>query len=166
MAPKLSSPMQCDQAGAWKQDCRHFWVENQLWNTDTPKDLLLKVCGNNQDCILDVLDVRHSKDVYQQLIQCEQWAGTNQRHCASHAMQRWRYVNKSSQDFFGLLKLQNPFAEEIGYWLAVTQFCDKTGECSGKGDAYQICIDYVVDLRQTVIACPQNRMHPNKPKHY
>jgi len=165
-APKLESIEQCTAAGDWMQDCRHFWIENKLWTTEMPRNELLQDCGQNNDCTLDVLDARHSSSIYEQLILCEQWTGNNQRHCASHAMQRWRYTERSADDFNRLLALQNPFAEEIGYWLALTQHCDHLGQCQGSGDAYQICTGYTVKLRQGLLTCQSPSMHPTKPTYY
>ena len=156
----------CQHAGRWETDCRHFWIEHQLWTTDAPRSELLNACKTDYDCILDVLDVRHSDDIYEQLLLCERWTGKNQRHCASHAMQRWRYAIRKKEDFPILLSLRNPFAEEIGYWLAMTQYCDNIGKCEGSGDAYQICVDYTVKLRQGSLICTAPLNTPVKPKYY
>jgi len=165
-APKLNSIEQCTEAGEWETECRHYWTEYKLWTTDTPRDALLQTCADDSNCILDVLDVRNSEDIFEQLILCEQWAGTNQRHCASHAMQRWRYEKRNAEEFTTLLALQNPFAEEIGYWLAMTQVCDRIGQCSGRGDAYNICVDYNVMLQKGKMSCLPPSQHPTKPSQY
>ena len=165
-APELTDAAECDRAGNWASDCRHFWVEQRLWTTDISRATLLDACEQNEDCRLDVLDVRYSSNILNQLQNCEQFAGQNQRHCASHAMQRWRFQQRNANDFFPLLSLRNPFAEEIGYWLAITQECDQIGTCLGSGDAYRICVDYATTIRQGEMSCPALRMHPTKPIEY
>lgn len=168
-ASRLQSTKDCDAAGKWQKDCRHAWVEHRLWSTNVPASTLLQACTADEDCVLDILDVRHSTSVFEQLLWCEQAAGSLMRHCARHAMQRWRYHRKGMTEAKKLVSLNNPFAEEIGFELAQLLGCEGINQpeiCNGTEDAPMICADYLRQIRQGALPCTPKRDHPQPPKEY
>ena len=111
----------CALAGRWQARCRAAWVEARLQPTSgVAAQTLLMVCGADEDCRLDVLDLRADPSLPAQLARCSALAGSNAPHCVGHAVQRWRAGGPGAAELATILALDTPLAAWLGARAPIT----------------------------------------------
>jgi hypothetical protein len=129
----------CGTGGPWSVPCRTAWVEPRLHpGSGVDAATLLRACGEDPDCRLDVLDHR-PQPLRAQLDACAAEARENLRHCVSHAVARWREAGARVPTFDALLADPGPAPALLGEYLAESVVCDHRGSCGGPEALSQAC---------------------------
>ena len=158
----------CPQAGDWEDECRHAWVAGRMHSEKQwPTEVLAKVCDGNVDCTFELIDFRADDDVLTQFRLCDQYTGEYKTDCAGHAMQRWWSANPTESEVLEISELTTPYSKKVGFYVALSQFCDKVGQCSDKGNSGRSCNNSLAALTAGKIGCPaktKQKMHSsNRP---
>jgi len=130
----------CAEAGRFEADCRVVWVEPRIApQSGVGTDELLAMCGEREDCALDVLDHRRDPDPVAQAARCVAHTGQNGTHCIRHAIQRWRSRPPTAEGLDDLLRRSATLEGEGPQWFAghaaEVVACDRVGSCAAADPA-------------------------------
>lgn len=126
----------CFQAGTWEANCRHGWVSARLAEAEPPPSvLLLEVCGEDDDCRLDVVDREPAGDLVARLQRCAEIVRTKGSDCAAHAAQLWWWGGPDRAEIARVGESRHPYPELIGFYLGASVACPLAPDRDRSGPA-------------------------------
>jgi hypothetical protein len=151
----------CATAGDWEEECRHAWVAGRMHaDSGVSTDVLLEVCGANDDCRFELLDFRPEDDVLIQMDLCRKHAGKHAPDCVGHAMQRWWQAGVDQAEIDRVAAAPTPYPNKVGFWIGVSVGCYGIGACPDDGQTGDFCRSTVENLSRNKNRCPTRSKKP------
>ena len=161
----------CSMTGSWETRCRHRWVSVQRGDATTHStSVLLDFCGEDSECAFELLEFRSVPDLDSQIGLCVTHTGTHVEDCIGHAVQRWWQEDPTEDELMAGARLEMPFPDKMGYFLAASIVCDGVGACEGaQEDVRSRCLHHVDTFRRNPDSCPSKEkapMHGDNPDNF
>ncbi len=158
----LEAASLCAWAGDWASECSQSWTNLYMpEEKGLTRDTLLMVCGEADDCALQVLDARAESDTETQVRLCELHAGRFARDCVGHAMERWWTGEPDGQSVARVASIRSPYADRIAYFVSASVACRGIGTCQGSDEIRRWCENSVEGFKAHPEKCPRPR--PDRP---
>lgn len=147
----------CSQAGDWEADCRHAWVAGNMKDPEVPLETLIEACGGNADCTFELIDMRVSDDVVEQIERCQRWVLPYLDDCVGHAMQRWYLTKPDAEEHARLANTVLPGADRVGHFLGANVACREVGTCeAATSPTTSRCQKAVEHFERNPSSCPSD----------
>lgn len=148
----------CFEAGNWEASCRHGWVAARLAERSPPEAaLLLEVCGENDDCRLDVIDHQPVTDLLGHLNTCAEVVRSKGIDCAAHAAQTWWWSHPDTTEVERIGREVERYPELIGFYLGAASACGADIPCPENPQVQSFCEVTARGLRNQPAGCPPRR---------